>query len=468
MATQRIELAWIDALPEFGLPQKEPVVSAAEYQQRVEAARSRLASSGLDTLVVYGDREHFANMAFLTAHDPRFEEALLILHAQGGKPILILGNEGMGHSELIPIDVERKLYQGFSLLGQKRDASPRLERVLRDCGIHEGSRVGVAGWKYASALESDRPENWLDAPAFIVDTLRELVGDDRRVLNATAIFMNPVDGLRIFNSVDQLAAFEFAASHCSQAVRNSIAGLRPGLSEYEVVERMCLNGIPLSAHAMFSSGPRSYLGLVSPTDRIVRSGDPFFSAIGLRGSLTARGGFVIASEAELPPGGEDYIDALVVPYFTAAVAWYEQIGIGVKGGDLQKVVEDALAGSKVGIALNPGHLIHLEEWVHSPVFPGSQIPMRSGMLVQVDIIPTNEPRLHTTNVEDTIALADLPLREEMAGRYPEIWQRIQSRRAFMQDVLGIHLKPEVLPFSNLPAILQPFGLNPRMIMRNRG
>lgn len=468
MAIKRVGLDAIEAIPEFGLPQKEPAISPLEYQQRVETARTHLSSLKLDTLVVYGDREHFANMAFLTAHDPRFEEALLILHSQGGKPILILGNEGMGHSELIPIDVDRKLYQGFSLLGQKRGTSPRLESVLRECGIHEGSRVGVAGWKYATSLESDHPEIWLDAPAFIADALRGLVGDDRLVTNATALFMNPVDGLRIINSVDQLAAFEFAASYCSQAVRNSIASLRPNLSEYEIVSGMCLNGIPLSAHAMFSSGPRAHLGLVSPTDRIVRKDDPFFSAIGLRGSLTARGGFVIANEKELPPGSEDYIDALVKPYFAAVVAWYEQFGIGIKGGDLQKTVEDALSGSNVGISLNPGHLIHLEEWVHSPIFSESQIPMQSGMLVQVDIIPTNEPRLHTTNLEDTIALADLPLRDELASHYPEIWQRIKSRRAFMQDVLGIRLKPEILPFSNLPAILQPFGLNPGMLMRVMG
>ena len=27
--------------------------------------------------MVYGDREHFANLAFLTGFDPRFEEAIL-------------------------------------------------------------------------------------------------------------------------------------------------------------------------------------------------------------------------------------------------------------------------------------------------------------------------------------------------------------------------------------------------------
>ncbi len=34
----------------------------------------------------------------------------------------------------------------------------------------------------------------------------------------------------------------------------------------------------------------------------------------------------------------------------------------------------------------------------------------------------------------------------------------------MKDVLGIDLKPEVLPFSNIPAYLPPFLLSPRRAM----
>ena len=35
----------------------------------------------------------------------------------------------------------------------------------------------------------------------------------------------------------------------------------------------------------------------------------------------------------------------------------------------------------------------------------------------------------------------------------------------MADSLGIRLKPEVLPLSNLPAYLPPFVLDPRRAMR---
>ena len=140
------------------------------------------------------------------------------------------------------------------------------------------------------------------------------------------------------------------------------------------------------------------------------------------------------------------------PYFSAIVAWYEQVGIGGSGDELQTAVEDALEDHSIGIALNPGHYIHLDEWVHSPVYPGSTIRLRSGMLIQCDIIPVVEAKYHSTNAEDTIALADSALQSQLATAYPELWRRVQSRRAFMQDVLGIQLKPEVLPFSNTAAM----------------
>jgi hypothetical protein len=463
MKVDKVELASIQ-LPDFGLPRSQPGISTAEYESRIEMARSRAVQAGLDFLVVYGDREHFANMAFLTDHDPRFEEALLVIPGGGGKPGLILGNEGMGYSELSPVDVERKLYQGFGLLGQDRSASPRLAPVLRDCGIRRGSRVGLVGWKYVTPEESDDPEHWLDVPAFIVDVLRSLTGDANRVVNATSLFMNPVDGLRTTNSVDQLAALEFGAAYSSQGVRDAIEHLQPGMTELQAVENMRLNGLPLTAHVMFSSGPRARLGLSSPSGRIIQRGDPFFTALGLRGGMTARAGFVVARQSELPGGIADYLDRLVKPYFATIVAWYEAVGIGVTGGELQAVVDDALAGHRIGMALNPGHLIHLEEWVHTPVRAGSGIPLRSGTLIQCDMIPLVEPEYHTTNAEDTVALADRPLRDQLAGAYPVMWQRIQARRAFMQEVLGFRLEPEVLPFSNMPAILRPFALDPGLAM----
>lgn len=90
----------------------------------------------LDALVVYGDREHFANLHYLTNYDPRFEEAILVV-LPNGVPSLLVGNEGMGYSKIARLGVERVLYQTFSLPGQPRDLVQPLAGVLADRGLRD-------------------------------------------------------------------------------------------------------------------------------------------------------------------------------------------------------------------------------------------------------------------------------------------------------------------------------------------
>jgi hypothetical protein len=215
---------------------------------------------------------------------------------------------------------------------------------------------------------------------------------------------------------------------------------------------------------MLSSGPRATLGLLSPGDRVIEHGDRFTTAFGIWGALTCRAGFVVEEAGELPDGIRDYVERLVGPYFGAVAEWYETIRIGLPGGALQAIIDRHLGDPFFGIFLNPGHQIHLDEWVNSPISPGSTIPLRSGMAFQVDIIPATGGPYFTTNIEDGIALADEPLREAFAASYPSAWARIEARRRFMADALGIRLHPDVLPFSNLPAYLPPFLLRPDRAM----
>jgi hypothetical protein len=141
--------------------------------------------------------------------------------------------------------------------------------------------------------------------------------------------------------------------------------------------------------------------------------------------------------------------------------------VGVTGGVLHEIVARRLGDPFFGIFLNAGHQIHLDEWVNSPVWAGSPIALRSGMALQVDVIPATGGPYFTTNIEDGIALADADLRAELADRHPGMWARIEVRRAFMADALGIELHPDVLPFSNLPAYLPPFLLAPDQAMTLR-
>ena len=265
--------------------------------------------------------------------------------------------------------------------------------------------------------------------------------------------------------MDQLACFEFAAASISNALRRVLWNLKPGLSEFEAMEPARLNGLPLSVHPMLSSGSRTALGLASPSSRTMQVGEPVSCALGVWGALCCRAGFLVHAEQELPKDIVDYADRLVKPYFSAIVDWYQTIGLGVRGRDLYEIIHRHLGDPFFGVSLNPGHLIHLDEWVHSPVDPDSDIELKSGMALQVDVIPATGGPYFTTNIEDGIALADESLRRAFAARWPEAWQRIQARRDFMQDQLGIHLKPEVLPFSNMAAYLSPYLLSPNKAMR---
>jgi hypothetical protein len=461
----RVELAEI-ALPDFGLPDWEPVIPAATYEGRIAAARRRGADAGYDALIVYGDREHFANMAYLTGFDPRFEEALLILLPEGA-PTLLVGNEDMAYTAISPLPLRRVLFQTFSLLSQPRSASRPLEQILRDAGVNGANtkHIGVAGWKYFVAAEAPTPERWLEVPAYLVDTLRELGCE---VKNAGPIFMEPEEGLRAVNDVDQLASFEFAATYGSQGLRNLLFRVRPGMTEFEAFQLLAPIGLPLCYHPVVFSGKRTALGLASPSSRVMKTADPVFAALGYWGSNNARAGFLATGAAQLPLAIQDYVDRLVAPYFRAIVEWYERVGIGVAGGELFDIIDRRLGAPFFGVGLNPGHLIHLDEWVSSPIYRGSKQRLRSGMALQVDVIPATNTSYHTTNIEDGIALADGELRDAFERKYPEAWQRIQARRRFMGEVLGIELKPEVLPFSNIPAYLPPFWLSPKQAMRVAG
>jgi hypothetical protein len=357
-----------------------------------------------------------------------------------------------------PLNMRRLLFQDLSLPGQPRDRSQPLPEILADEGVHRGSHVGVIGWKHYSDREL------MEVPAFLVDVLRRMTGPTGTVENANDLLIGASDGLRVINEVEQLAAFEYAACQTSNGVRQLLAGLEPGMTEQDAVRLLEWNGTPLSCHLMLTAGPRASLGLLSPGDRPIERGDRFTVAFGIWGALNCRAGFVVEDAGELPHEIRDYVDRLVGPYFEAVVEWYGALCIGQNGGVLQEIVDRRLGDPFFGIFLNPGHQIHLDEWVNSPVAPGSRIELRSGMALQVDIIPATGTEYFTTNIEDGIALADDSLRRDFANGYPEAWSRIQARRDFMANNLGIDLHPDVLPFSNIPAYLSPFLLRPDQVM----
>ena len=224
--------------------------------------------------------------------------------APGRDPVILTGPENQGTARRSAIDVEVKLYPPFGLLGQDRSRTPPLADLLRDAGIAQGAKVGVVGWKYFGGEETATPEAWIEIA--VVHRRHDPV--DRRALRAASstrrdIFMDGehgpagdqrdrparairVRGMRTPRKRSSACCSAFAPA-CASSRRRSL--MRP-------------IGLPLNCHPMLSAGERATLGLASPSDRVIERGDPFTMAFGLSGALTARAGFAVADESELPDG----------------------------------------------------------------------------------------------------------------------------------------------------------------------
>jgi hypothetical protein len=438
------------SIPDFGVPLARPVISGSTYAQRCDDA---VARAGTDWLFVYADREHNANVLHLCGFDPRFEEAVLLL-GKGGQRIILAGNESLSFSTLSPLpNLQGQLVQTFSLMGQDRTERPSLEAVLTEAGIKKGDTIGLVGWKYLGAEEWHADEIGYVLPHYMVNLLARLTGGLDQLSDQTALLMHPTDGQRAVVDADQIALFEWASTRASAAVWRLVTGAQPGDSELLAASRMGYAGEPLSAHLMFSTFAEdgNIHGLASPTHRILTKGKGVTTAVGYWGGLSSRAGLLdTANDAFL---------AVTKSYFKGLVKWYETTDIGVAGGDIHTAVVETLAEGGLRSMLNPGHLVHFDEWMHSPIRPGSSETMRSGMPVQVDIIPTPMPTHCALNCEDAIALADADLRAELAQKHPETWARITARQTFMREQLGVAVKDSILPLSNIPLCLPPFWLD---------
>jgi len=456
-----IEIEW----PEFGECGPPPRAPVEEFEARVDAARSAMQELGLTHLVVYGDREHFANLAYLTGFDPRFEEAVLVVAPQG-EPLLVVGNECQAYLTVSPLYVAGRLrserFQPFSLLNQPRDGSRFIREIFADEGIGKGATVGCVGWKYFSDSEHPDGGHAIDLPAYLVDTLRQLAGWDN-VVNATGILMNPDDGLRTFCSPSEIAYFEYTNILASEGMKRMIFGIREGMTDHELAKLAQFNGEPLACHMTLVTGDNHDRGLSSPIGAMVRRGAPLASNLAYWGSNSCRAGWVASSPHDLPPDAQGYVEHFAGPYFEVMSEWYGMLRVGTCGGDLAQLVDEKLPFEKYGIFLNAGHLIHLDEWLSSPIYPGSEIRMHSGMAVQVDVIPSSEVYF-STRMEDGIVIADDDLRRQLREQFPACFSRSQKRREFMIEVLGLEVPEEVLPLANIPAIVPPFFLRPNAIL----
>ena len=451
--TKKIENIKVDLIHESIVQ----VFTPETYMKRIQKALDLGRLEGCTHLVIYGDREHFANIHYFTGYDPRFEEALLILsHDQ--KPLLIVGNEGLYYSKIIPYEIDVVLYQSLSLVGQPR--VKRTDNILVEAfgkaRIKENSTIGLIGSKYFTQDEGSNPPLMFDVPHYLVEFLRSCVTNGK-IINTTDIMISSERGLRTTLDIDEIAVLELAGTKSSRSVLNLLKNIKPGISEIEASSYLHIDGDPVVAHPNVNFTVEGIQqGLTSPSSHLLKLGSVCNVGFGYRSSMVARTALYAHNSKELESKFKGVWEKVYIPYFKIIALWYESIKIGVTGKEVvDRLHAEIPEFDTLGIGLNPGHLIHNDEWTNSLFVTDKEVKLRNGMAIQCDII-ANPPGLPGVHVEDGLVLANEELRVAFIEKYPEAWKRIERRRKMMIQTLGIKICDEVLPLSDIQGLLFPW------------
>lgn len=422
--------------------------------QRKNALLAGMQREGFDWLVIYADKEHGGNFEYLTGFIPRFEEGLLLLN-QSGDCTLVLGNENlkMARFSRTPAALLHTPY--FSLPNQPMDNEAPMESLFKDAGLANGHKVGLVGWKmFTPAAGNGRA--MFDLPYFIVDAIQRTLSDNAILENAIHLFIGD-NGARTTCNANEIAHYEYGANLASNGMLDALNAIAVGVRETELGALLQAEGQCNTVVTIAATGSRFDKANLYPTYKKVQRGDPLSLTTAFKGGLSSRSGFVIADQRELPSGQQDYLDRIAKPYFSAVVAWLENIRCGMSGGALYQLIEQVLPKDRFGWHLNPGHLVADEEWMSSPIYHHSTEVLKSGMMLQIDIIPS-VPGYNGASAEECVLLADAALQSDIRNQYPALWQRIETRRRYLRETIGIQFSDEILPLSNSVAYLRPFFL----------
>lgn len=439
-----------------------PVMLSDETMQNRKARLlEKMQRDGFDAVVVYADLEHGSNFEYLCGFLPRFEEALLVLHADG-KAFMVLGNENLNKAEKARIEAVPIHMPHFSLPNQPMQTEKSVAQILASCELEKAEKIGLIGWKnFTSQVE----DNLLlfDLPYFLVEALKTLC-QKAQFTNAAYLLIGE-NGVRTTNNANEFAHYEYGAALAGNCILKTMDRLEVGKTEMEMAETLAADGQRHSVVTIMATGARFEKANLYPGNKQIQCGDKISITTGFKGGLQSRAGYAVECAEQLPEKEQEYLTAVAIPYFQAVKVWLETIKIGINGNDLYEAIEAVLPKKAYGWTLNPGHLCADEEWMSSPIYPQSKEALQSGMLFQIDIIPSVNG-YGGVSCESGILLADEALRKEIAREYPAVWERIVKRRAYMQEVLGIHIHEDVLPTSMATAYLRPYLLKKEMALVN--
>lgn len=439
-----------------------PEFDKDDYLERIQLLLDYMHSQKTDFVIIYGDRERFANIEYFSSYDCRFEEGLWILASDGTKHIVV-GNEGLGYSDQIPYPIHRHLYHHFSLQGQPRHSSKSLSDIFIEIGINTASRIGVVGYKYFDEKEYENARQIYDVPEYILSELRKV---NANFTNITQDITGLPNGIRMrIHNVKEIAWIEYVAVKSANIVKKMFEQMQPGISELELSTKGQIDFMPVTMYSLVNFGANHVsLGLRSPNDKVLKENEAYGLCYSLRGSLCSRTGLALMGPDQKT---DEIINNFYKPYWSAIATWYESVKLNASAGEIYNKIMSIIGAERFGMMLNPGHNSGMDEWTNSPFYPDSPLTIPSGTHLQCDMICVNQEPYCSGICEDTVVIADENLRNELKEKYPDVFSRIVKRQEMMRQELGIQVDDSLLPMSNLNGVYFPYGLNKTLVFQKQ-
>ena len=418
---------------------------------------ARGARAAYDRLVVYADREHSANLSFLTGFDPRFEEAMLIVGPDDA-PAILVGNECWGMAGAAPLPMRRAPVPGLQpAQPAARPVAAAAARSWRGRGSGAASRVGRARLeavrgpvaargarvpRRTSCARSSGPAGLVENANDLLDRPRRRPARDQR--RSTSWRRSSTPRARRRDGVRRLLDGPAAGHDRGRGRRAARLGRDAAVVPPDADRR--------AAGAARAAQPRR------PPDRARR---PVHRRVRDLGRAQLPGGL---GRRRTPPS------CRTASATTSTGSWRRTSRRSPSGTARSTSARPAARSRRSSTAAWATRSSGSSSTPATSSTSTSGSARRSGRARRSSCAPgwrcrstSSRPPARRSSRPTSRTASRSPTRRcgpRSRRAYPDAWARIQARRAFMRDALGIDLHPDVLPFSNIPAVLPPFLLPP--------
>ncbi len=258
---------------QYRLPWMNLPFPVEEYHDRLNRLRARMATDGVDCLVVLGNRADNANIRYLSNFEDFYGGETVIVVPRDGSPGFttnaVMHGEPM-HSGIQDCWIEdaRCAAAPRTVAGSAQPVTifDHVEDFIRERGCAEAV-IGVAGEFNAERLH-----------AFLKETFPRA-----RLTPANAIMTQ----MRAIKSPHEVEVMRTACRLADAAMQAAMDNVRPGATEFDLAAEANYAMFKLGAeHPAFAialtAGPRSGFKHMAPTSNAVRAGDIVYIDVGGR------------------------------------------------------------------------------------------------------------------------------------------------------------------------------------------